>query len=309
MYGDTTPDQATLNRLAQTAESLANNHQAMVSSLSAVKSMSTTTQSYGNPMTGNYGPPQSGIPDSYYHSVPSGIFKQNTYNNQPPLSSNTQPASNNSGYNSAFAPTPPNQMNNIIKFLEQSVQNQGKLIMEFVQEIRDLQQYTRKNSLLIHGLDIPTDKEDLQGYKFANYVCDKLNGMFTPSDAMAQPAKDRCVKVQELIGPLQSRKDIDATHILPTRSKKKDKKSCIVVKFVSRLVRNELFYNKSALKGSGVSISEHLTKHQQDLQDKVRTALGYDAKVWSNQGKIFGIVKGQKHLFRTENDIKHIVKS
>jgi len=63
------------------------------------------------------------------------------------------------------------------------------------------------------------------------------------------------------------------------------------------------------LKGSGVSVSEHLTYHQQELQDNVRYALGKDAKVWSNQGKIFGIVKGQKQLFRNQKDIDRYVRT
>ena len=86
-----------------------------------------------------------------------------------------------------------------------------------------------------------------------------------------------------------------------------EKKTVVVVKFVSRLVRNELFYNKSVMKGTGVSLSEHLTKYKLDLQSKVRNALGDDARVWSSQGKIFGIVRGVKQSFNCEKDIeRHI---
>ena len=91
--------------------------------------------------------------------------------------------------------------------------------------------------------------------------------------------------------------------MLPTKSTKKNKKSVVVIKFNSRLVRNELFFNISVLKGTGITITEHLTKQRLELQDKVRKLLGENGRVWTSQGIIYGLVKGQKTSFKTQKDI------
>lgn len=291
---------AAVNSLANKANTLMNNSESLMRNLSNVKSMigTMTTQSYaGDPNHVPAGYPPS-LPMSYYQTVPPGIFKENPTmmtNNQPPVM----------GIPGAMPPSLP-QLYDLVRGLERSIATQDQLVQQFVQEIHDLQQYTRKNSILVHGLELPTEKEDLQGYKFSNFVCDKLNQLFTPKESMSEAAQEKCKKVQSLVGPVTSRTDIDATHVLPT--KKKAKKTVIVVKFVSRLVRNEFFYNKSALKGTGITISEHLSPHQLDLQAQVRNALGYDAKVWTDQGKIFGIVKGQKQCFKSKSDIERFTR-
>jgi len=242
MFGSSSDEASRINRLSRTAETLVQNQEAMMNNLSNFKSMASTVSTSAISMTSpNYGM-QNALPSAYYQSVPAGIFKPSFTNNHPsappPPSTNYQPPGT---YN--FPHHNSGDLSSIITFLEKSIITQGELIQGFVQEIRDLQQYTRKNSLLVHGLELPSEKDDMQGFKFADFVCDKLNKMFTASETMSDAAKERCAKVQNLVGPLNSRRDIDATHVLPTKSKKKDKKTVVVVKFVSRLVRNEFFYN------------------------------------------------------------------
>ena len=57
-------------------------------------------------------------------------------------------------------------------------------------------------------------------------------------------------------------------HILPTRSQNKSKKSVVIVKFKSRFMKYDIYDNRSKLKGTGISVTEHLTPENLNLLNK-----------------------------------------
>ena len=131
----------------------------------------------------------------------------------------------------------------------------------FSRRLDDHDQYSRSNSLKIRGLnDIPVKTYGLQ---FSEYVIRKLKELF-PNIA------DK-LKIE----------DIDVSHPLPTRN---NQKSCIIIKFVRRDIKNLVFFEKKELKKSPLklSITEHLTAKNLWLLDEVRSMVGFK-NAWSSQ--------------------------
>lgn len=96
---------------------------------------------------------------------------------------------------------------------------------------------------------------------------------------------------------------------------KKDNKKCrpIVVEFVYRWIRDQLFYSKKKLKGSKIIITEMLTADVLALFKEVRAIMGNSA--WSQGGTVFVLLNGKKTAVRSEdewsemkNDIEVAVK-
>ena len=72
----------------------------------------------------------------------------------------------------------------------------------------------------------------------------------------------------------------------------------VIVRFSSRDVRNQLFYNKKHLKviKSKVVITEHLTPVTLSLVNYAQRALG-QSNVWTSQTKVFAKIPGSKRKF------------
>ena len=85
---------------------------------------------------------------------------------------------------------------------------------------------------------------------------------------------------------------IDRSHRIGPK-KKEQKPRPIIVKFCSYRDRSKVFYNKKMLKGSGVTITESLTKTRMDLLNEVMVGHGNS---WTIDGNIF--VKKGKNIVR-----------
>ena len=108
------------------------------------------------------------------------------------------------------------------------------LVNYAVDKMNDQEQYMKIWNLLIHNLtDVPDDKK---GIDFSKYVAGKLNEIL-PS----------------LQGTL-SHEHIDRSHIY--RKKNKKGKSIVIVRFISRDIRNKVLSCRRELKKSGIVISE-----------------------------------------------------
>ena len=140
-----------------------------------------------------------------------------------------------------------------------------ELLYNYSCRLDHIEQYSRLYSLLILGLtNIPTGFED-KGLVFSDWVAKQINKLL--------PNLPEKITVQH----------IDVSHPLPTRSS--TAKSCIIVKFCRRDIRNMLFYKKRELKGTGVSFSEHLTPANLELYKEAQKLEG--ATTWTSQCKIF----------------------
>ena len=134
-------------------------------------------------------------------------------------------------------------------------------------DVGDLQQYSRRTNILIHG--IKEEKEESTDDLVLNVVNDSLE------------IADITVK------------DISRSHRL---GKKKDGKTRpIIARFTSYRSKQAIYKTKRKLKGKGIVITENLTKERYDLYQKCQTRFGKD-KCWTIDGNIHlltGKINGQ----------------
>ena len=141
-------------------------------------------------------------------------------------------------------------------------------------------QYSRRNSLLFEFLfKVP---KKLHGFKFSKYIVRELNKLFPH------------LRI--------SLRDIDASHILYFADPVEKKSPVVIVKFVSRDLRNFIYHNRHNIAHTGVVISEHLTPTNLQLLEKAR-ASSHTKKVWTEQCKIFAIVDDKKKLITSRSDL------
>ena len=146
-------------------------------------------------------------------------------------------------------------------------------------------QYSRINSLLFHGLkNVPSN---VHGYDFAHYIVDAVNRLL-----------GRFLYYQVEVA------DLEYAHILPTRSGKATK-SVVLVKFRNRFAKYDIYNNRKNLKGSGVSVTEHLTAANLQLLSDTRAAVGF-VNVWTSQTKILANFDGDIMHIKDANDLKNL---
>ena len=216
------------------------------------------------------------------------------------------PGFNNMPSNYAAAPSPPvtqqltpqahqilvNQMMCIEQRFNASQENLFHLAEEVKKlsaRLNNLEQYLRRNNLLFHGLvDLPSlpDKPTTEDYiNFYKYVVNKLNSLFP-----------------NLSNPITV-KDIDDTHELVTKGRKRGKK-VLIVRFVSRLVRNEIYSNKKTLKETPIAVTEHLTAPNLALLKSAQQAVGLK-KAWTRYGKVMIDLNGSVRSIRNIDDLAY----
>jgi len=153
-----------------------------------------------------------------------------------------------------------------------------ELVYNIDYDLDKLEQYSRRNCLLLHGCK-DSDVEKLKPYQeFEKYIIGILN--------------------QKLNCNLNSY-DIDITHILP---QVKRRKRSIIIKFTRRSIRNMIFGLKKNLKGTGFSITESLTKRRISLMDDAKEKFG-SFNVWSLNGEIYANNNGKKFHIRSRHDL------
>ena len=154
-----------------------------------------------------------------------------------------------------------------IEELNVKVTEMGKKIEELEQVTDRQEQYSRRNCLLLHGIE-ENDHENIDGLAI-KFINEKME-----------------LDVKHI--------DIDRTHRIGRRDKTKKKVRPIIIKFSRYNIRAQVFGNKKKLKGSGKSITESLTKKRVGQLEEARSKYGFQ-NVWSYDGKI---------LFKINNDIK-----
>ena len=112
------------------------------------------------------------------------------------------------------------EMGNLIASIKLAVNAMTEKIYQHERRIDSLEHYSRSNSLILHGCqDVP---KNASNFEFDSYVCKKINSNL------------------QLSQPLQN-KDIDICHVLPS----KKGKNPIIIKFIKRTIRNEIFFQKN----------------------------------------------------------------
>ena len=158
-------------------------------------------------------------------------------------------------------------------------------VQENERRLDDMEQYDRSNCLTLHGCkDLPP--KDAENKVVEKHVIDVLNSKL------------------QLNTPLTCL-DIDICHFLPS----KKGKNPIIIKFVRRTVRNEVFNNKSKLKSldtySRLAITESLTTRRLKLVDEARHVFDF-RNVWTMKGFMYCRFQGQRHYIDDLSDISRI---
>ena len=147
------------------------------------------------------------------------------------------------------------------------------------QKIDDQEQYSRANCLILHGCkEVPSAGKYLEVEK---HVCSTLNSHLN------------------LDTPLNV-SDLDIAHVIPSK-----KGIPIIIKFIRRFQRNEVYAKKKNLKNSGLVITESLTKRRLRLLEASRQAFGKHS-VWTNKGNVFVFYNNKKYSISDFTDINKI---
>ena len=136
------------------------------------------------------------------------------------------------------------------------------------QELNNLEQYTRRNSVRIYGVD---DR-------------DKKETCIEPARKVVKLAKD---KLELDI----TTADIDIAH--RTGAFTGDGNRPIICKFVSRITKHEVVKARRKLKNTATVIKEDLTVQNAKLLAKTKECETV-AKAWSDEGKIIALLEGEE---------------
>ena len=143
------------------------------------------------------------------------------------------------------------------------------------------------DQLLVHGLhDFPKDKDGFieKGRAFSQYMAGKIKSLL-PS---LKPTKEQILSC------------ISVSH--PIKSKKNPKNLIALVKFSNRDMRNMIFFAKRELKGTKISITEHLTPLSLEILNAAKKEFGRE-NVWSSQTKVKTKVLGRTYILRSVDDV------
>ena len=147
-------------------------------------------------------------------------------------------------------------------------------------ELDDLQQYSRRTCLLIHG--VKEEKEENVETVVNNVIKEEVK-----------------VKLDA--------KDVSRTHRLGRR-RSDGKPRPIIVRFLSYRQRAKVFSSKKNLKGKKTFISENLTKKRYTLLQTCVEKFG-TKNVWSYDGRIYVAINDKKECFTKEKDLSQFLEN
>ena len=139
------------------------------------------------------------------------------------------------------------------------------------QKIDELEQHTRKNSIRIFGV---ADKNKTES---------------------AEQTTEATVGVMQKIGVSITKSDIDIAHRLGKFTETSARP--IIVKFVSRLHKQQAIYNRRKLKGSGIGLSEDLTVKNRSFLKELQEDPRVNA-AWTRDTNFFVKLKSDDRVIR-----------
>ena len=156
----------------------------------------------------------------------------------------------------------------------------------------DIEQYIKGWNILIHGLtDLPVRESGVRidefEFQFIDYICGFLN-------------RHLGEHLHQRIQP----HDIERAHTL-YQGPKKTEKRVVVVRFVRRVIRNNIFFNRRYLKNTKVSISDHLSAHNRQLLDVTKAVCGRD-NTWTSLGQVFSKLNDRRYEFTSLSQVKYV---
>ena len=177
-------------------------------------------------------------------------------------------------------------------------------------DTNNLEQYSKRNCILFFG--VPETKEEDTTQLVCKIAREKLRIDLQPS------AIDRSHRLQRR-SQGNDANDAPPSDRRQTRSGQRDGNSQgsspstaprpLLVKFVSYQSRQLVIKNRKLLKGSRMSIQEHLTRKNQDLLAKTRANPSVK-EAWTSDGRIVALVRaGGKYITRGIRGVKDLPAS
>ena len=164
-------------------------------------------------------------------------------------------------------------LENRLEILEEEKESQGK-------EIDDLEQFSRRNCLLLHGVV-------------------ETNAECTDDIIIKTCAEELGIDVRQ--------EDLDRSHRLGKVKRNGNKPRPIIVKFARYAVRNKVFSNKKKLKGKKLLITESLTVYRMKLLDEARQKYGA-RNVWTYDGRVMYKENNEISVYKKISGIKNLWK-
>ena len=170
-----------------------------------------------------------------------------------------------------------------IKDLKMVNEDQQNKINSLETRVSDLEQYTRRNDVIITGLVIKP-----RSYAWA------LNGDASVADSAGHDDSAEA-QVTAFLHDKQiaiDRRNIEACHIIPSKNLKD--KHVVIARFANRKYKIDLLRQGRRLKGTNVYINEHLTKKNADIarQARVMKKQGKIQATWTSNCKVFVKLNG-----------------
>lgn len=170
--------------------------------------------------------------------------------------------------------------------LQRRVDNLNECVEMHAMTVEELQQYSRRNTVLVSG--VSEEKGENTDEVIKKLAAEKIKVPITDAD-------------------------IDRTHRIG--KPKQGVPRAIVVKFTRYNVKNQIMRARRNLKGSRIGIQEMLTVYKQRLlgraQELVKEA-SWVKSTWSWDGRIYVLVQpegqeeGKKHLVKCQQDLNKI---
>ena len=163
--------------------------------------------------------------------------------------------------------------------LKESIKSLDKTILEKNLEKENIEESIRKQGEIIKKLENETEQ-----YSRRNNI--KIRGL--PDTDFRETAFDSAKKIVQFLKEKDiaslSLSDIDIAHRLPnTHNKNRD----IIVRFVSRLVRDEVMSQRRKLKNTGVFINEDLTRINHHVLMCIKKKINDEVQdAWTVNGSI-----------------------
>lgn len=163
-------------------------------------------------------------------------------------------------------------------FVLQTLKSFSLQLETLAREVDSIEMRSRRNMLLLHGVEEKEDENTIQ--VVTNVLKQHLLESFTTTDVK------RC-------------------HRMGRKSSNK-KPRPILLKFCSTSVRDGLWFSKTKLKGSGITLSEFLTKSRHTAFMAAREKFGV-TKSWTKEGSVYVIgADGHRHRISSLGDLDKI---
>jgi hypothetical protein len=142
----------------------------------------------------------------------------------------------------------------------------------------DLEQYTRNDNLLFHG--IPLSVDNSSDADLGKVIIDVVNKNFS---GLAITESD--ISIAHRTGPNRQPQPLQGTS---TQINQPVRPPPIVVRFSRRSVRNSILSQRKQLKGKNISITEQLTMHRSKLLKKASELVSQHKvqSAWSHDGRV-----------------------